>query len=311
MLDLGCGPGWSLPELPTPQIALDVTGAFIDRVAGYAPDALRVQADLEHLPFRRGAIGAAWASRSLIHVPRSSLPLALWDLHRSLRVGGPIHLTLLTGDTDFSELADDEFGGRRFARWPAALLGVVLEGAGFGDVVISEPDQLLIATARRRRTLADTVGGDMSLLCVGLNPSPYAADVGVGFGRPGNRFWPAALEAGIVTADRDPIDALRRHGVGMTDVVKRATPRADEITKIEFEHGIERLDALCGWLQPRAVCIVGLSGWRAAVDRKAVVGPQERRLGGCPTFVMHNPSGLNAHVTVADLAEQLRSAAAP
>ena len=66
----------------------------------------------------------------------------------------------------------------------------------------------------------------MRLLVVGLNPSLYSADVGVGYRRPGNRFWPAALGAGLVTRDRDPSHALRVHGVGMTDLVKRATSNA-------------------------------------------------------------------------------------
>ena len=81
--------------------------------------------------------------------------------------------------------------------------------------------------ATRARTLPDTVGPGMRLLLVGLNPSEYAADAGAGFARPGNRFWPAALAAGLVTRTHDPFHALRVDGVGMTDLVKRATPRAD------------------------------------------------------------------------------------
>ena len=228
------------------------------------------------------------ADRSL---PATEVPMWLWTHHRLLEAGMLVEVVVPT------------------ATMEPGLVGVVLEGAGFGAVDVTTRRGTVVATARRERSLADTVAVGMSLLCVGLNPSPYAADVGVGFARPGNRFWPAALESGIVTVDRDPLDALRSHGVGMTDLAKRATVRADELTPAEFTHGIDRLDTLCRWLSPRAVCLVGLSGWRAAVDRRAVVGWQDRRLGGCPTFVMHNPSGLNAHVTVSDLADQLRTAA--
>lgn len=218
--------------------------------------------------------------------PHPSVPMRLWDLHQRTAVG------------EAHELAPDAGAG-----WPTDLLEAVLRGGGL--VPGERPGRW-----RRDRTLADTVGPDMRLLVVGLNPSVYAADVGVGFARPGNRFWPAALAAGLVTADRDPRSALADHGVGMTDLVKRATPRASELTADEYRAGVERLDLLCGWLRPATVCIVGLSGWRASVDRRASVGPQERTLGGRPVHVMHNPSGLNAHVTVDDLADQLRAALA-
>lgn len=226
-------------------------------------------------------------SEPLAHIvgdgPDAGVPMRLWELHGQTPVGTRHALPATSG-----------------AGWPDDLLAAVLSGGGL------VPDG---ATRwRRDRTLADTAGPGMRMLVVGLNPSVYAADVGVGFGRPGNRFWPAALAAGLVTVDRDPRAALLDHGVGMTDLVKRATPRADELRRDEYVAGVERLDLLCGWLRPAVVCVVGLSGWRTAVDRRAVVGPQDRTLGGRPVFVMHNPSGLNAHVTVDDLADQLGAA---
>ena len=165
------------------------------------------------------------------------------------------------------------------------------------------------ARATRARTLPDTVGAGMRLLVCGLNPSVYAADAGVGFARPGNRFWPAALAAGIVTTDRSPDRALADHGVGMTDLVKRATPRADALTADEYRAGVERVRRLVAWLRPGAVCFVGLAGWRAAVDRKAVAGVQTADLGGVPVYVMPSTSGLNARVPPAALADHLRAAA--
>ncbi|MCZ7531109.1 MAG: hypothetical protein M5U31_12690 [Acidimicrobiia bacterium] len=88
----------------------------------------------------------------------------------------------------------------------------------------------------RSRSLPDTVGPDMRLLICGLNPSEYAADAGTGFAHPGNRFWPAAIGARLVVEDRDPLAALGR-GVGMTDLVKRATPRAAELATREYVEG--------------------------------------------------------------------------
>lgn len=186
------------------------------------------------------------------------------------------------------------------ATWPAELLASVLEGAG-----------LVESTGgwERTRTLADTVDASMRILVVGLNPSPLSADVGVGFARPGNRYWPAALASGIVSVDRDPLHGLVAHHVGMTDLVKRATARADELGASEYRDGVVRLGRVVEWLAPGIVCVVGLTGWRHAVDKRAVAGPQPELLGGRPVYLMPNPSGLNAHITVDGLAEHFREVA--
>ena len=168
-------------------------------------------------------------------------------------------------------------------------------GAGFvveeGSLEVSGDEVRLHAV--RGRTLADTVGEGMCLLACGINASVYSADAGIGYARPGNRFWPAALGAGIVDKDRDPIDALIGHGVGMTDFVKRATRTAAEVTTDEYRRGLARVERLPPGCPP-AVCFNGLSGWRAVVDRHAVAGPQEQRIGGRPVYVMPSTSGLNA-----------------
>lgn len=312
VLDLGCGPGWTLPALPGPKIGLDITSAFTRRVRAHDPDAAVVQADIASVPFRTHSIGAVLADRSLIHLPRTEVPLALWGIHRVTRPGAPVFLRVFHGDDEFAPWPEDDFAGRRFSSWPLPLLHAVIEGAGFVEIEITEDhsdDHAISVRARRARALADTVGPNMRLLCVGLNPSIYAADVGVGFARPGNRFWAAAIAAGVVEADRDPLDALRSHGLGMTDLVKRATRRADELDPAEYRHGLERLELLCAWLRPQAVCLVGLAGWRVALDRNARPGWQARRIGGRPVYLMPSTSGLNAHERVETLTAHLRAAA--
>jgi len=234
---------------------------------------------------------------------REDLPLALALRHRSLAVGDPLEFAVPLGPPAAGP-----------ATWERAPLRRVVEGAGFTAIRIAETTVPIGAglrvRARRARTLPDVVGQGMTLLMVGLNPSEYAADVGVGFGRPGNRFWRAARAAGIASVDRDPVAALRDHGTGMTDLVKRATRTAAEVAPEEFRAGAVRLAALAAWLAPAVVCVAGVTGWRAAVDRKAVTGPQPEPLGGRPVYVMPNPSGLNAHDTVASLADHLRAALA-
>ncbi|MHB8464618.1 MAG: mismatch-specific DNA-glycosylase [Acidimicrobiales bacterium] len=169
------------------------------------------------------------------------------------------------------------------AEIPAGTPPALLEGAGLDPT-----------TGARLRTLPDIVGPGMRMLVCGLNPSLYAADAGVHYGRPGNRFWPAALDAGVVSRDRDPWHALRVDRVGWTDIVKRATVAAAELRAEEYTAGMERVRLLVGWLRPRVVCFVGLTGWRAAIDRRAVAGFQPDGLADVRAYVMPNTSGLNA-----------------
>ncbi|MEQ1786960.1 MAG: mismatch-specific DNA-glycosylase, partial [Acidimicrobiales bacterium] len=279
-----------------------------------APAALLVQGDLARLPFRRAALGAAWARNSYVHLHAADVPMALGQLHHALALGAPAELTFFGGETEGRTLfSGDDFPGRWFSTWSADRLLDVVRGAGFTLDALEERtggdgDQGFTVRATRAPTLPDIVGPHMRLLVSGLNPSVHAADAGIGYVTPGNRFWPAAIEAGLVTRDRDPGHALRAHGMGMTDLVKRATPRADVLTAAEYREGLGRIERLCRWLQPAAVCFVGLAGWRAAVDRRAGPGWQDRDLGGCPVYVMPSTSGLNAGTPRQALVDHLRTA---
>lgn len=185
-------------------------------------------------------------------------------------------------------------------------LAALLAGAGFGivDGPLEDPDGVHRAQVVREWTIADTVGPGMRVLVCGVNPSPSAADAGVGYARPGNRFWPAALAAGLVDTDRDPVAALAR-GVGMTDFAKRPTRTATEVAVEEYEAGFARVSAIAEWLRPGAVCFVGLSGWRTVVDPRAVAGFQPTKVGGRPAYVMPSTSGLNARTPLDALAGHL------
>ncbi|MCU1353406.1 MAG: mug [Acidimicrobiales bacterium] len=315
-LDLGAGPGHYLPLLGRPAVALDAARAMIVEARRQHGDVPGLQGDLVHLPFRGGAFAGVWASKSLQHLPAGALPGALAEVHRVLEVGGRFDLTVFEGDGAAISGDESDLPGRLFTWWRPDALADLLEGAGFAvqrvDRVAGEDGfAALILSATRLRSLPDHVAPGMRLLCCGLNPSLRAADAGVGYVTPGNRFWPAVLAAGLATVDRDPRHLLAAHGVGMTDLVKRASPRAAELRAHEHRAGIERLRRLCAWLQPGALCVVGLAGWRAAVDRGAVVGWQPERLGGVPVYVMPSTSGLNARTPLAELTAHLRSAAAP
>jgi TDG/mug DNA glycosylase family protein len=313
-LDLGAGPGHYVPHLGDPLVLADAAPAMVAEARRRHGPVPAVVCDLEALAVRSGALAGVWANKSLQHIPAVRLPLALAGLHRALAVGGVLDLSVFGGDGEDRTAADDDFPDRLFASWPPDALADLLVGAGFTVDAVDvspRPDgwDAMSARATRARTLPDTVGAGMRLLLCGLNPSLYAADAGVGFARPGNRFWPAALAAGIVSTDRSPERALADHGIGMTDLVKRATVAAAELTADEYRAGLGRVRRLVAWLRPGAVCFVGLSGWRAAVDRRAVAGVQPDELDGVAVYVMPSTSGLNSRVPAAELADHMRAAA--
>ena len=309
-IDLGCGAGRYISDIGRPVVGIDAARSMLEQCRAAVPEAALVQGDLEALPFKSKSMHGGWANMSYLHLPGVRLPLALADLHRSLAVGAPIDLQVLAGEYEGSALPADDVGGRFFCAWNPDRLMDVMTGAGFEVHAMQVDGDLVRVRAVRLRTLPDFVGAGMRLLVVGLNPSIFAADAGVGYARPGNRFWPCALAAGLVTRDRDPLHAIHAHGMGMTDLVKRASVNASELTPDEYRAGAARLERLVRWLAPRTVCMVGLSGWRAAVDRKASVGLQETTVAGRPVYLMPSTSGANAHAGATELVEHLRAAAA-
>jgi double-stranded uracil-DNA glycosylase len=155
------------------------------------------------------------------------------------------------------------------------------------------------------KPLRDVIAPDLDVLFVGINPSLLSAARGHHFARPGNRFWPALHLAGLtprrMTPDED--DELPSFGLGITNVVDRPTRTAAELTPEELLAGGEALAALVERYRPRAVAVLGVTAWRTAFRRpKAVLGVQPERVGGALTWVLPNPSGLNAHHQLPDLA---------
>jgi TDG/mug DNA glycosylase family protein len=154
-------------------------------------------------------------------------------------------------------------------------------------------------------TIPDLVGPDLRLLFAGINPSLYSAATGHHFARPGNRFWPALHRSGFTPRQLHPSEQflLPGMGLGITNVVARATARADELSPAELVAGGEALAALAARWRPRFLAVLGVTAYRTAFARpKAVMGRQDHTVGGVAVWVLPNPSGLNAHYTVDGLA---------
>jgi TDG/mug DNA glycosylase family protein len=177
----------------------------------------------------------------------------------------------------------------------------------------------------RGHEVADLVGPGLRLLFVGINPGLWTAAVGTHFAHPTNRFYPALAAAGITDYEVDRVagmtDADRAHlvarGVGITNLVRRATARASELTPEELREGGERLQRFVADHQPAVVAIAGVTAYRDAFgERGAALGRQPdtldsaNRWSGAALWVVPNPSGLNAHETVATLAAAYAAPAA-
>ena len=164
------------------------------------------------------------------------------------------------------------------------------------------PAQLADAVARR---VPDVIASDLEILYCGINPGLYSAAVGHHFARPGNRFWPVLHLAGLTPERLGPFDERRllEHGQGITNLVARATARADEITAEELVSGAVRLRRKVERYRPARVAILGLEAYRKAFESPAAqVGLQRGRIGSARLWVLPNPSGLNAHYQLARLA---------
>jgi len=159
------------------------------------------------------------------------------------------------------------------------------------------------------------VAPGLRVLFAGINPSLYSAATGHHFARPGNRFWPALHQSGFTGRRFHPDEQpqLLDLGLGITNVVARATARADELDAAELRSGGQALVELARSLDVSFLAILGVTAYRTAFSApQAVVGPQQGRLGGARVWILPNPSGLNASwpmPRLADAFQQLREAA--
>jgi double-stranded uracil-DNA glycosylase len=162
----------------------------------------------------------------------------------------------------------------------------------------------------RNTSVPDLVGPGLKLLFVGINPGLWTAATQTHFAHPGNRFYPALRLAGIVDREFDRGEPMTEEdraylvdrGIGITNLVNRATVRADELSPAELQAGRARLQAFVALRQPMVVAVAGLTAYRIAfADPKAKVGEQTELLSGARVWVVPNPSGLNAHETITSL----------
>ena len=155
------------------------------------------------------------------------------------------------------------------------------------------------------RQVPDVLAPGLRVLFCGINPGLWSAAVGHHFARPGNRFWRALHLGGFTARLLAPEEEaeLLALGLGITNLVDRASAAAADLTPEELRSGAERLAAKTRPARPEVVAVLGVGAYRTAFARpKATVGPQLGPIGGARAWVLPNPSGLNAHYQLADLA---------
>ncbi|HEX8335566.1 MAG TPA: G/U mismatch-specific DNA glycosylase [Pyrinomonadaceae bacterium] len=173
---------------------------------------------------------------------------------------------------------------------------------------VYRPTKEEVAAAAGRR-VPDVIAPDLRVLFCGINPGLYTAAVGHHFARPGNRFWPALHLSGFTERRLSAFEEgeLLARGLGVTNVVARATAAAAELAPEEFERGGRLLRSKVKKYRPRFLAVLGVGAYRAAFARpKAGVGRQPEKLEAATVWVLPNPSGLNANYRTEDLARLFR-----
>jgi double-stranded uracil-DNA glycosylase len=148
------------------------------------------------------------------------------------------------------------------------------------------------------------VAPGLDVLFCGINPGLMSAARGHNFARAGNRFWPALHGAGFTPRLLAPEEDgdLPRYGLGITNIVDRASGGAHDLEPVELRAGARQVEELVRRYTPRVLAVVGIGAYRIAWDRpKATVGLQQETVGGQPAWVLPNPSGRTAHYQLPDL----------
>jgi TDG/mug DNA glycosylase family protein len=155
------------------------------------------------------------------------------------------------------------------------------------------------------RVLPDVLEPGLRVVFCGINPGLYSAATGHHFARPGNRFWPTIHRAGFTPRQLRPEEQweMPRLGLGLTNVVARASAAAAELSPAELRAGAAVLREKVERFAPAYLAVLGITVYRSAFDRPAAaLGAQPERIGGTTVWVLPNPSGLNAHYRPDDLA---------
>ena len=156
------------------------------------------------------------------------------------------------------------------------------------------------------RTTEDLIDYNLKVLFCGINPGIWSGATGFHFAKPGNRFWKTLHLAGFTNRVLLPSEEheLLELGYGITSFCKRTTARADELATKEVIEGGKLLIKKIEKYKPENLAVLGIGAYRTAFQQpKAKLGLQAEKIAGAKVWLLPNPSGLNAHYQLPDLAE--------
>ncbi len=159
--------------------------------------------------------------------------------------------------------------------------------------------------------LRDHIQKGVRILLVGINPGLRSSQLGHHFAGYSNRFWKLLYASGLVT---EPISyqedwRLPEWGLGLTNIISRATASVDVLDQKEYLTGLRTLEKKIRYYQPRIVAFLGVTIFRMAFyngitgSPPLTIGPTHRRLGAAPLFLLPNPSGRNARYSYPEMLE--------
>jgi TDG/mug DNA glycosylase family protein len=155
------------------------------------------------------------------------------------------------------------------------------------------------------RTTEDLIDYNLKVLFCGINPGMWSGATGFHFAKPGNRFWKTLHLAGFTNRILHPSEEgeLLEKGYGITSFCKRTTARADELTTEEYVAGGKALIKKLEKYKPKTLAVLGITAFRTAFGQpKARLGLQTEKIADTTVWLLPNPSGLNAHYQLNDLA---------
>jgi ADP-ribose pyrophosphatase YjhB (NUDIX family) len=132
VLDVGCGPArdaaW-LAELGFDAAGVDLSFEMLQEGRRRGVSVPLIQADMRHLPFRKGSLDGLWVCASLLHVPKDQVDAVLRELSRVVYPG---HIAVAVKSGTGEAWVTDEHGRRRFlAYYSADEIQLRLERNGF------------------------------------------------------------------------------------------------------------------------------------------------------------------------------------
>ncbi|EJL75816.1 G/U mismatch-specific DNA glycosylase [Chryseobacterium populi] len=151
---------------------------------------------------------------------------------------------------------------------------------------------------------SDIITKDLKVIFVGINPGLKSAADGHHFSGKSNRFWKVLHLSGFTPYQIEAVNDkdILMFGCGLTTAVERPTSKADELSKVEFDHALESFKAKMTEFQPEYIAFLGKAAYKAFSGKKEILwGHQPESLCSATVWVLPNTSGLNRGFTLENL----------